>query len=296
MRELNRNLDFRLAVTSAIDRVHLGQSLVKGPFTTPYAGGIYAGMAFYDKASTVYYPFDDKVAKDELAKAGLKDTDGDGIVNFPKDTPGVGGQDVSVTLLTNADYQTDKSLAEGVVASMAKIGIRVIVNAISGTSLAAIQNNGQWDWQIFRNQQELISVVQNTTALAPVGPQTSFFHRAGTDGTLDLLPFEKNLVDIVNTFVSEQDSAKRVALMKQFQEIYTKNAYAIGLTQYPGALIINKRFDNIPHGTPIFMFNWAEGAVMRERLYVPKGKQPGLELYADTLPGKPGVGNGPVKD
>jgi peptide/nickel transport system substrate-binding protein len=33
---------------------------------------------------------------------------------------------------------------------------------------------------------------------------------------------------------------------------------------------------------------------MRERLYVPKDLQKGYELYPDTLPGKPGIGNGPV--
>ena len=42
MRELNRNLDFRKAITYAIDRQRLGDSLVKGPFTAPYPGGIYA--------------------------------------------------------------------------------------------------------------------------------------------------------------------------------------------------------------------------------------------------------------
>ena len=93
VRELNRNTDFRMAVTSAIDRQHLGDSLVKGPFTAIYPGGLYAGTAYYDKASTVYYPFDLDVAKAELAKAGLKDTDGNGIVNFPADV--AGGQDVS---------------------------------------------------------------------------------------------------------------------------------------------------------------------------------------------------------
>ena len=42
------------------------------------------------------------------------------------------GVDVSVTLLANSDYQTDKNLAEGVVASMEAIGIRVIVDLVSG--------------------------------------------------------------------------------------------------------------------------------------------------------------------
>src|SRR5204863_8185082 len=116
VRELYRNLDSRLGVTEALDRQHLGESLVKGPFTAIYPGGLYAGTAFYDKASTVYYPFNLESAKASLAKAGLKDTDGNGIVNFPAGT--AGGKDVEITLLANADYQTDKSLAEGVVAAM----------------------------------------------------------------------------------------------------------------------------------------------------------------------------------
>jgi len=292
VRNLDRNLDFRLAITSAIDRQHLGDSLVKGPFTAIYPGGLYAGTAFYDKASTVYYPFDVNVAKAQLEKAGLKDTDGNGVLNFPKDV--AGGQDVSITLLANSDYQTDKNLAEGVVASLEKIGIRVIVDLVSGSNMTATQNSGKWDWQIFRNGSELISVVQNTANLAPTGPQTSPFHRAGTDGTVDLLPFEKDMVDVVNKFISETDNAKRVDLMKQYQKLYTENVYTVGLTQYPGALIINKRFANIPPGAPIFMFNWAEDNIIRERVFVPTDKQQNLELHPKTLPGAPGVGNGPV--
>ena len=294
VRDLNRNLDFRLAVTSAIDREHLGQSLVKGPFTAIYPGGLYADSAFYDKDSTVYYPFDLEAAKAELAKAGLVDTDGNGIVNFPAGT--ADGQDVSITLLASSDYQTDKNLAEGIVASMEQIGIRVILNLISGSNMTAVQNSGDWDWQVYRNGSELIAVVQNTASLGPTGAQTSAFHRAGSDGTVDLLPFEKDLVDVVNAFIGEPDNAKRVELMKTYQKLYTENAYGIGLTQYPGALIINKRFDNVPAGTPIFMFNWAEDGVIRERLYVPTDKQQDLELYPKTLPGAVGVGNGPVTE
>src|SRR6185312_7810758 len=139
-------------------------------------------------------------AKAELKAAGLVDTDGNGIVNFPKDVPGVGGQDVSVTLLNNSDYQTDKSLAEGVVASMQAIGIRVILNTVGGTNMTATQDSGKWDWQVLRNGSELISVVQGTSSLAPTGPQTSPFHRAASGGDVDLLPYEKDMVDVVNKF------------------------------------------------------------------------------------------------
>ena len=294
IRDLNRNLDFRKALTYAIDRQHLGESLVKGPFTAIYPGGLYAGTAYYDKASTVYYPFSLDSAKAELKKVGLVDTDGDGIVNYPKDTAGVGGQNVEVTLLDNTDYQTDKSLAEGVVASMQAIGIRVILNPVSGTNMTATQNSGKWDWQILRNGSELISVVQGTSSLAPTGPQTSPFHRAASGGDVDLLPYEKDMVAVVNKFIATSDPAQRVDLMKQYQKLFTENVNEIGLTQYPGALIINKRFANIPAGAPIFMFNWAEDNIIRERVFVPKDKQSTFELHPDTLPGAPGVGNGPV--
>ena len=103
------------------------------------------------------------------------------------------------------------------------------------------------------------------------------------------------MVDIVNKFIASQDAAERIELMKQYQKIFTENVNEIGLTQYPGALIINKRFANIPAGAPIFMFNWAEDNIIRERVFVPADKQQALSnCFPKTLPGRAGLGNGPV--
>ncbi|MGX7876817.1 ABC transporter substrate-binding protein [Mesorhizobium sp. ORM6] len=286
VRELNRNEDFRKAVTMALDRKALGDSLVKGPFTAIYPGGFSSGTSFYDRKSTVYYPFDLEGAKAELAKAGLKDTDGDGFVNFPAGT--AGGKNVEIVMLVNNDYTTDKSLAEGVVAQMEKLGLRVVLNGLNGTQRDASQYSGRFDWLIRRNDQELTSVVQNTEQLAPVGPKTSWNHRAPESGEVDLMPFEKDLVGLVNKFVASEDNDERASLMRQFQKISTEHVYNVGLTEYPGALIVNKRFSNIPQGTPIFMFNWAEDSIIRERVFVAADKQAKYELFPEELPGKPG--------
>ena len=96
------------------------------------------------------------------------------------------------------------------------------------------------------------------------------------------------MVDTVNAFIATDDADQRKELMKTYQKLYTENLYGIGLTQYPGALIINKRFANIPAGAPIFMFNWAEDNIIRERVFVPADKQQSYELHPDTLPGEPG--------
>ncbi|MBL8592123.1 MAG: ABC transporter substrate-binding protein [Devosia sp.] len=292
VRELNRNADFRKAISYALDRQRLGEALVKGPFTAIYPGGLYAGTTYYDKDSTVYYPYSLDDAKALLEKVGLKDTDGNGVLNFPAGT--AGGADVEITVLANADYQTDKNLAEGVISMMEPLGIRVIANFLTGTQRDATEQSGKFDWRVARNGAELIAVVQNTVALAPTGPQISNSHRAGKDGTMDLLPFEQEMVDTVNAFIATDDAAKRQDLMKTYQKLYTENLFGIGLTQYPGALIINKRFANIPAGAPIFMFNWAEDNIIRERVFVPADKQQGYELHPDTLPGEPGSA-GPVK-
>jgi peptide/nickel transport system substrate-binding protein len=285
VRELNRDIHFRKAVTMAVDRQKLGQSLVKGPFTAIYPGGLSSGNNFYDRKSTVYYPFKLDEAKKELEAAGLKDTDGNGIVNFPADK---GGKDVEVTLLVNGDYGTDKNLGEGIVGQMEKLGLRVVLNTLDGTKRDNSEYAGKFDWVIRRHDPEITSTVQNTAALAPTGPQTSWFHRAGKDGKVDRMPFEEKMVELVNAFIKSQDTAERAKLMKEYQKVSTENINGVGLTEYPGALIINKRFANIPAGAPIFMFNWAEDSIIRERVYVPKDKQSDFELHKDTLVGTPG--------
>jgi peptide/nickel transport system substrate-binding protein len=176
---------------------------------------------------------------------------------------------------------------------MAKLGLRVVINSLDSNQRDAAHYGGQFDWLVRRNSTELSSVVQNTEQLAPVGPRTSWNHRSPEGKELDLMPFEKDMADIVRKFISSQDNAERAELMKQYQKVYTQNLYTIGLTEYPGALIVNKRFSNVPQGTPIFMFNWAEDAIIRERLWVAADKQGKYELFPEQLPGKPGEG-GPI--
>lgn len=291
VRELNRNLDFRAGISQAIDRQRLGESLVKGPFIAQYAGGLYPGTAYYDDASTVFYPYSLESAKAHFTAAGLEDTDGNGFLNFPADT--LGGQDVQITLLVNGDYQTDKNLGEGVVAMLEEAGIQVALNTLAGNDRDAARDAGQYDWMVYRNGPELITVVQATTQLAPTGPSTSWNHHANATGELDLLPWEQEMVDTVNKFIASRDPAERTELMKQYQRTFTENLYQVGLVAYPGALVINKRFANIPAGTPIFQFNWAEDSIMRERVFVPQDQQQDYELHPDTLPGAPG-GEGPI--
>jgi peptide/nickel transport system substrate-binding protein len=288
VRELNRNKDWRICLTQAIDRQRLGESLVKGPFTAQYPGGIVPGTSFYDAASTVFYPYSIESAKAHCEAAGLEDTDGNGFFNWPAGSP-AGSGDIQVTILHNTDYQTDKNLAEGVVAMLEEAGIKATLNSVNGNDRDALRDAGSFDMVLIRNDKQLITVVQQTDQLASVGPTTARdSHRANAAGEMDLLPFEQEMVDTIKAFMSSRDPAERVDLVKKYQELHTENVYSIGLTAYPGALIINKRFANIPAGAPIFMYNWAEDNIIRERVYVPEDKQQDYELHPGTLPSPDG--------
>lgn len=286
VRELNRNDDFRKAITYGIDRERLGNSLVKGPFTAIYPGGLYLGTSYGDQEFTTYYPYSIETAKAYLEKAGLVDTDGDGFVNWPDGT--LDGGNVEIVLAATNEYATDKNLAEGVVAMMQDIGLRLSLDLRDSAKRENLRKDGAWDWMVLRGDKELITVVQNTSQLAPVGPRTALNHWAGQDGTADLLPFEQELADTVNAFIASSDASERADLMRQYQKIATENVYNVGLTVYPGALIINKRLRNVASGTPILAFQWAEDAAIRERMYVPADLQQDYELHPQSLPGQYG--------
>jgi peptide/nickel transport system substrate-binding protein len=91
---------------------------------------------------------------------------------------------------------------------------------------------------------------------------------------------------VVTAFISDPDPAKKAELLKRYQKLHTENVYTAGLTNYPGALIINKRIRNVASGTPILAFQWAEDGAVRERMYVPADLQENYELHPQTLPGK----------
>ena len=85
------------------------------------------------------------------------------------------------------------------------VGLRVIPNFLTGNDRDAARKAGKFDWHVWRMGPELITVVQNTDRLAPVGPKTNDWHKAPEGGAVDLLDFEAKLVELVNKFIGSND-------------------------------------------------------------------------------------------
>ena len=282
VRELNRTLEFRQAVSHAIDRKALGQSLVRGPFATPYAGGLFPEGMAVDESSVVYYGYKPEVSNALLDSLGLKDTDGDGIRNWTSGSQK--GKNLDIVMTYTSETPTDITLADGIINMLQEVGLNVIPRPVQSTSIRdKIRDIGDYDFYIHRNEKEYIAPIQQADYLAPGHFNMPYWHKGTKDKAQNLMPFEKKLVTIINRFISESDPAVQAELMKEYNQIFTRNVYSVGLINVPGAMILNKRLKNVPQGMPILAYQWSDGASMRERIWVKKDQQK-AQLFPEQLP------------
>ncbi len=272
LRGLFRNKDFRVALNHALDRDAVGQSIARGPFSYPYPGGFSTGSPYYDYDSTVYYPFDQEMANTLLDGLGLSDTDGNGVRNLPGT-----GSDLEIDLAYDTGEPTDKKQVDAIVSMFGEVGIRILPRALD--DIEALADSGNFN--MIERRHHWVIPTRQTCDYVPVSIGCPDWHPADDNGNRNLFDWEQEMVDAVNLIQETWDPAEAAEAAKTIQRNWTENAYTIGLTQAPAALLINKRIKNAHPGTPVFMFEWAEDGVVRERLWVASDEQ-----IEELLPGE----------
>jgi len=282
IRDLNRKLEFRRAISQAVDREAMGQSLARGPFTHPHPGGLHPETEFFSADSVVFYPYSPKTSKALLAQLGFEDGNGDGIVEWP-DGPMKGGP-LEFTLAYTTLRTTDPSLADSMIAMLREVGIKAVPKPLTQGADVARQNC-EWDMMIERSDREFQVPAANLDFLAPLASNMPEWHQGTAEKPQELLPFEQEVVKIVRAIRAERDSNKRNELLRQYNKLVTENVYHVGLITAAAALIINKDMKNVPPGTPVLAYQWGELGTMRERFWVPKAQQAKVpELFPGKLP------------
>lgn len=272
LRTLFRDLDFRKAVSYALDRDAIGQALARGPFAYPYMGGFASGSPYYKAVATEYTPFNQALAKEMLAELGLRDTDGNGVLNLPGT-----GQDLVIDLTYKTQRNDDRKQVDAVTSQLAEVGIRMLPKSIDESNFGAVRNPG--DFSAILQRTTFILPTRETCEQLPVSESCPAFHLSAPDGR-DELPFEAELAELATKITGTDDAALVTDYSIRMQHLLTDNLYTIGLVQVPAALLVNKRVRNAHPGTPVFMYEWAEDGVVRERLWVPASDQ-----IAELLPG-----------
>ncbi|MEM7029148.1 MAG: ABC transporter substrate-binding protein [Chloroflexota bacterium] len=279
VRELMRDIRFRHAVSFALDRDGIAQSILRGPFLRGWQGGLYPGSSYFDRSTVAYRNNDPASAKALLAEIGLEDTDGDGVLNFTSGP--ASGENVILGLRTSEDAQETQTIGDAVVTLLAEVGIKVNARPLNSAAGNDENQSGQWDMAIFRGGQAFAVPFTKCTDLAAVTKEFTI-HREGSEAR-NFQDFELELIDIVNEFCAEPDTDARKALMSRYNEIHTENAYSLGVIIGRYGLAAAKRFNNVPAGMPVFMYQWTWENVMPEQVWVNPENQI-AELRPNTIP------------
>jgi len=269
VRTLLRDLRFRQALSYATDRDGIAQSIMKGPFLRGWAGGLYPGAPDFDKNSVVYLPYDPASAKALLAEIGLKDTNGDGILEWTSGP--MSGQPVVLQMLASQDQHETQSVAEALVNQWGAVGVKINMKIIDAQTQNDLWATGTWDIQSQREDQAFALPFTNVTRLAPI--TKNFRWNLEGDKPRQMMDFEHSLVDIVNKYRLTFDAAGRKQLMTQYNNIFTKNIYTLGVFVGRYGLGTAKRVKNIADGVPVFLYTWVENAILLDTLWTPADQQ-----------------------
>jgi peptide/nickel transport system substrate-binding protein len=266
IRQLFREDKFRQALSHAMDRDGIAQSIMRGPFLRAFPGGLFPGSPEFDKASVVYYAYDVDRAKALLAEIGLEDTDGNGILNFT-DGP-MAGEDVIIAMNSSQDAAETQTIADQLVAMFGAIGIKVNARPLTSQAGTEVNTSGQWDMRVTRPSDHLLPF-KNCANLAPLTAQTPGWNRQAEGSTRVLRDWEQEMVDLVTEYCAEQDIDLRKQLINQYNYLYTLHNYSLGTIIGRKGLALAERFKNVPGGTPPYMYQWVEDAIMSEVIWTP---------------------------
>ena len=282
-RELFRQLDFRRAISQGVDRDAMAQALVKGPFVAPFAGGLHVETDFFKPESVVYYPYDVPTSKALLQKVGLEDTDSDGYLNWTSGP--LSGQNLEINF-TYGSHPAYALLADTMIGMLGEVGVKLIAQPTQGNAQEDIWDSCKWEAMLWRGDNEFTVPITQLQDLVPISSRTPQWHQGTGDKAQELLPFEQQLVEIINKVRIEPDTAKRAALLNEYNHVFTENVYNVGLVTIPAALIVNKRFKDVPAGAPVLAYQWSEDNTLRERMWIAKEDQSQVpELMPGILPG-----------
>ncbi len=253
LREMFRNFKFRQALSHAIDRDGLATAAFPGELTQAWYGGFQSGSPFYDESLVTRYPYDPQKARELLAELGFRDTNGNGILNWPEGTP-VAGEELIIELLAGQDVAAAVEAGQALVSLFRDVGIDLRLRVLTGPVLSELVNGARFDMVITRVDRPTPDI--DPATLAPWAWTTLRGTRRAPAGRGSSFPLRRRW----------RRSSKRPSLPQilsgsgrstaAFLQLSTENIYTLGLYEARRGLAVHKRLKNIPDDLPTFMYEW----------------------------------------
>lgn len=263
-REIFNNKDFRIAMSHAIDRQEIIDTVYFG-VTTPAQVSVPAAFPdFYnEQLATQYIEFDTEKANELLDSIGLDKRDAEGFRLDPA------GQQLMVSVETLATSREWIDVLEMVAADWAAVGVRTKLDILDRSLVQAHIDANEYDavvlWPEGGGGQELKALPR---WFAPVSIHSGFgpgwfYNYLGDPRGDSWTPPEnvQNSIDLYREMLATAEPAKQDELVRAYVQQAADNFFAIGIAApIDGYGIVANRVQNVPLTGMFDSYEWPQPA------------------------------------
>lgn len=259
MRELNRDVRFRRALSLAIDRDEINQVIYYG-LATPSQNTALPQSPLYDPArAEAWAEFDLDQANALLDEIGLTERDGRGIRLRPD------GQPLEIIVETAGERTEEADMLELIADTWRQIGVALYTNTSQRDVFRTRVFAGEVAmsaWFGFDNA--LFTADTVPTELAPVDQSWlqypkwgQFVQTGGEAGEAVDMPFGESLMDLYDEWRVTVDRDRRAEILEEMLDIHADQVTSIGIVQ--GVLqpvVVRNTLHNVPE---LGIYSWDPG-------------------------------------
>jgi peptide/nickel transport system substrate-binding protein len=229
-----RNTKFRQAISHCIDREGIIKTVYNG-LGIPQYGPSNESVGYFYNSNIKPYEYDLDKAKKMMEEIGLKDRDGDGIIEDEA------GHPVEFTLMTNAGNTLREQTAEIVRKDMARLGIKVNLKYIEFNTLIS-KLDETYDWEAC-----IMGLTGGTEPhdAANVWKSSGRTHQWYPKQSKPSTAWEARIDEIFNLAIKEIDPAKRKVLYDEWQMIANEQQPFLYTVSPLVCGVIRDKFENV---------------------------------------------------
>jgi peptide/nickel transport system substrate-binding protein len=238
---LFRDQRFRQAVSFAIDRDGIAKTVFSSR-AVPMYSFVSPGDKTWYTDNVMKYPLDPGRARELLASIGLKDTNGDGVLEDSE------GHAVEFNVSTNSSNSQRVETASFIARNLRDVGIKVNVSAVS---LSVVQT-------MMVDSFDFDAIVLGWTIYPPPGPSNTkntllssgFNHACFPNQVRPSTEWEGRIDELLQQIETSPDMAERKRLYTEVQRIWAEQLPEINVVAAIEAVAYKSKFENI-HASPL---------------------------------------------
>ena len=248
-REVFNNIDFRKAMSAAINRDELNEVAFFGQGVPQAYVGFSPVPEVAAEAATQGIAYDPEGAAAMLDGIGMVDADGDGFRDLPNGDP----------IVLNMQFATQGvagEVVELVAQNWADLGVQTTVKEVTPDEYRAAQSANELDVMMWQRGQPVAVALGSNEEFVP--PYSSYFgHRTGmkwaewidSDGSAGIEPpqYAKDMIaDIAALQQSVPGSDEANALVGKIAQNFADNMLFIGTVNAPAPIVVRNGLKNVP--------------------------------------------------